>query len=309
MNRTAIERAIEQYASHKDPVVRDDLALWGPLLLEACDIIATLRPADARANEPTNKELDRAIRGGEPILSLGLLQINEDAYGEALERLAKTLLSTLERLGRVDEARRTEIEAINWRAFATKAALLDAATDVPNYLERSAHLWNEVRGSLSESLYDEFIVVVLGLALRAFLDRYARQCTRLFDMRDEPVVDYERRLSCPVCGSQPLFAMVAPTARSGNAKRLFCGACGASWKFERIRCAVCGDEAVSDLSYVHDEADPAHRLHICAGCGAATPTVFLTGDDESVSPDIEYIVASALGEAYASGRTEKAEVA
>ena len=75
MNRNAIERALERYAGHKDPSVREALANWGPLLLEAADIIESLRPADARANEPTNKEIDHAVRGGAPILSLGLLQL------------------------------------------------------------------------------------------------------------------------------------------------------------------------------------------------------------------------------------------
>ena len=301
MNRNAMERAHERYAGHKDPSVREALANWGPLLLEAADIIESLRPADARANEPTNKEIDHAVRGGAPILSLGLLQIDESAYAAALERLAKAYASTLTHEGRIDEAKKRAIESIDWRPFASKAVILDAARDVPGYLERSEALWATVRGELDESLFDECIAVVLGLAMRAFLDKYARQCARLADMRDSPVVDYERRLTCPVCGSAPILALVAPTARTGNAKRLFCGACGATWKFERIRCAVCGDEAVSDLKYVHDEADPAHRLHVCAGCGAAMPTVFLSGEDEAAAaPDIEYLVAEALADAYLS---------
>ena len=100
MNRNAIERALEKYAGHKDPTVRADLALWGPLLLEAADISQALRPSDIRANEPTNKELDQAVRGGPTLLSLGLVKIEEAAYADALKRLAAKLLETLKREGR-----------------------------------------------------------------------------------------------------------------------------------------------------------------------------------------------------------------
>ena len=300
MNRNAIERALEKYAGHKDPTVRADLALWGPLLLEAADISQALRPSDLRANEPTNKELDQAVRGGPTLLSLGLVKIEEAAYADALKRLAAKLLETLKREGRIGKDAAAEVESIDWAPFATRAALLDAASDVPGYLERSEALWLELHGEKSEGLFENFIVIVLGLALRASLDRFASQCSRLIEMRDKPVVDYERRLTCPVCGSHPIMAVVAPTPQSGNAKKLFCGACGASWKFERIRCAACGDEAVSDLRYVHDEADEAHRLHVCADCGAATPTVFLKGEEIGVSPDVEYLVTEALADAFAA---------
>ena len=123
MNRNAIERALEKYAGHKDPTVRADLALWGPLLLEAADISQALRPSDIRANEPTNKELDQAVRGGPTLLSLGLVKIEEAAYADALKRLAAKLLETLKREGRIGKDAAAEVESIDWAPFAgTKAA-------------------------------------------------------------------------------------------------------------------------------------------------------------------------------------------
>ena len=119
MNRNAIERALEKYAGHKDPTVRADLALWGPLLLEAADISQALRPSDIRANEPTNKELDQAVRGGPTLLSLGLVKIEEAAYADALKRLAAKLLETLKRehceAKRSSEARRARPSTITMK--------------------------------------------------------------------------------------------------------------------------------------------------------------------------------------------------
>ena len=63
--------------------------------------------------------------------------------------------------------------------------------------------------------------------------------------------------------------------------------------FERIRCAVCGDQAVSDLSYIHDETDETRRLHVCAGCHAAFPTIF-AGEELNFCADVEQIVMTGL---------------
>ena len=96
--------------------------------------------------------------------------------------------------------------------------------------------------------------------------------------------------------------------RNGNVKKLYCTCCGASWKFERIRCAVCGDEAVSDLSYVHDEKDESHRLHVCKSCGAAMPTVF-AGEELNFNADVEGIVMSGLENFYEEEKAGKTQSA
>ena len=100
------------------------------------------------------------------------------------------------------------------------------------------------------------------------------------------------------------IAGFAATPKNGNVKHLHCGTCGAHWKFERIRCAACGTSAVSDLSYVHDEADPARRLHVCKACGAATPTFFASGDAESFSPEVERLRLTGLEAAYEESRAQ-----
>ena len=75
------------------------------------------------------------------------------------------------------------------------------------------------------------------------------------------------------------------TPLNGHVKQLWCTCCGAHWVFERIRCAVCGDQAVSDLSYIHDETDETRRLHVCAGCHAAFPTIF-AGEELNFCADV-----------------------
>ena len=88
-------------------------------------------------------------------------------------------------------------------------------------------------------------------------------------------------------------ASVTDTPLNGHVKQLWCTCCGAHWVFERIRCAVCGDQAVSDLSYIHDETDETRRLHVCAGCHAAFPTIF-AGEELNFCADVEQIVMTGL---------------
>ena len=52
------------------------------------------------------------------------------------------------------------------------------------------------------------------------------------------------------------------------------------------------------LTYISDEADDMHRMHVCSKCGGAMPTLFAMGDELTFSADIEAIVLTGLEEAY-----------
>ena len=73
------------------------------------------------------------------------------------------------------------------------------------------------------------------------------------------------------------------------------------WQFERIRCAVCGDEATSELQYVHLEGDDKHRLHVCSACDSTVATVF-GAESEDFDPDFESWRCAELMVAYAQTR-------
>ena len=81
----------------------------------------------------------------------------------------------------------------------------------------------------------------------------------------------------------------------------YCACCGADWQFERIRCAVCGDEATSELQYVHLEGDDKHRLHVCSACDSTVATVF-GAESEDFDPDFESWRCAELMVAYAQTR-------
>ncbi|MCF0253784.1 MAG: formate dehydrogenase accessory protein FdhE [Duodenibacillus sp.] len=104
---------------------------------------------------------------------------------------------------------------------------------------------------------------------------------------DDEVVQASKTLTCPCCGSPAALSCVLMGAENqGNARRVYCDACGAVWPFERVRCALCGTTNSNKLKYVHGEGDPALRLHVCQECGGVMPTVF----QEQLGRDIDYAV-------------------
>ena len=295
MNAKTIERALTRYADTKDEDVRTRLKLFGPLMLEAARVANTLDEDDVHVKaQASDEEILAAAKGGATLLSKGPIEINGESFERDLKALGATLIESLAALGG-DETLLAEARAFNWAPFVDEAWLVAAACDPMKGLAVAETL----TAGTDERLVDMWLLPVLGETLRAYLDAFAnRASNRLADIEGS-APSWDRRMTCFVCGADPDMAFVAATTKNGNVKRLHCGACGATWSFERIRCARCGDEAVSDLSYIADADDNNMRLHICAACGAAMPTHFAPGDEETCCPEVDAVVLTGLEEAYA----------
>ena len=66
---------------------------------------------------------------------------------------------------------------------------------------------------------------------------------------------------------------------------------------------MCGDEATSELQYVHLEGDDKHRLHVCSACESSVATVF-GAESEDFDPDFESWRCAELMVAYAQTRKQ-----
>jgi hypothetical protein len=96
---------------------------------------------------------------------------------------------------------------------------------------------------------------VLALAMRPFLER----CADIIQQR----IDFGawRRGSCPLCGGEPEFAVLA----SSGERMLICGRCTARWRFDDTRCPFClNDNRAALPSFA--SADGRYRLYACDGC-------------------------------------------
>ena len=289
MQKRTLEAAL-QNASVDDPVVADRLAYFGPALLKVCEVARRLSTAEL----PEQARIEEAlIRPDRTLLADGPVAIDPAEFEEVVREFAVVLHDAAHAEGSLSDA----MKAVDWTRFTTPDLVEVARTRPSDYFDRVEE------AAEGDDLLSYYILPVLGFALRAHLDRFAAQASAAIDRTDD-VTDHDRPLVCPVCGGLPDFASVHATPKNGNVKHLHCGTCGAHWKFERIRCAACGTSAVSDLSYVHDEADPARRLHVCKACGAATPTFFASGDAESFSPEVERLRLTGLEAAYEESRAQ-----
>lgn len=289
MQKRTLEAAL-QNASVDDPVVADRLAYFGPALLKVCEVARRLPTAEL----PEQARIEEAlIRPDRTLLADGPVAIDPAEFEEVVREFAVVLHDAAHAEGSLSDA----MKAVDWTRFTTPDLVEVARTRPSDYFDRVEE------AAEGDDLLSYYILPVLGFALRAHLDRFAAQASAAIDRTDD-VTDHDRPLVCPVCGGLPDFASVHATPKNGNVKHLHCGTCGAHWKFERIRCAACGTSAVSDLSYVHDEADPARRLHVCKACGAATPTFFASGDGESFSPEVERLRLTGLEAAYEESRAQ-----
>lgn len=289
MQKRTLEAAL-QNASVDDPVVADRLAYFGPALLKVCEVARRLPTAEL----PEQARIEEAlIRPDRTLLADGPVAIDPAEFEEVVREFAVVLHDAAHAEGSLSDA----MKAVDWTRFTTPDLVEVARTRPSDYFDRVEE------AAEGDDLLSYYILPVLGFALRAHLARFAAQASAEIDRTDD-VTDHDRPLVCPVCGGLPDFASVHATPKNGNVKHLHCGTCGAHWKFERIRCAACGTSAVSDLSYVHDEADPARRLHVCKACGAATPTFFASGDAESFSPEVERLRLTGLEAAYEESRAQ-----
>lgn len=289
MQKRTLEAAL-QNTSVDDPVVADRLAYFGPALLKVCEVARRLPTAEL----PEQARIEEAlIRPDRTLLADGPVAIDPAEFEEVVREFAVVLHDAAHAEGSLSDA----MKAVDWTRFTTSDLVEVARTRPSDYFD------SVEEAAEGDDLLSYYILPVLGFALRAHLDRFAAQASAAIDRTDD-VTDHDRPLVCPVCGGLPDFASVHATPKNGNVKHLHCGTCGAHWKFERIRCAACGTSAVSDLSYVHDEADPARRLHVCKACGAATPTFFASGDAESFSPEVERLRLTGLEAAYEESRAQ-----
>lgn len=297
MTPKSIERALARYRAYKDEDVRSRLSLFGPLMLKAAELANTMGEDDVKVlREPSDAEILEAGRGGETLLSRGFVAINPESFAKNLALMGETLLASL----KGDEAFNAAARAFDWAPFASEAFVSRAAKSP---LEALAAAETMTRG-VNAQLLDMWVLPVLGMTLRAYLDAFGTAVSRRLLNLEVDAASWDRRTTCFVCGAEPDVAAVASTPKNGNVKRLYCGCCGAFWTFERIRCARCGDAVMSELSYVSDAQDDTHRLHVCASCHAAMPTLFAAGDELTFNADVEAIVLTGLEEAYGQALAE-----
>lgn len=238
----------------------------------------------------TPEEMQDALHGKKPLFASRFIQIPREEFLRvfaAIRAVADASIPSGDPCLNIPEP----------EAFFTQDTL-NALAKYPDAL------WDRIEEvGMDLTLAELYFVPVTAFAMRVFLDDAATEASRAFDRMVPDTVHFKRSITCPVCGTRASMAAVGATQNRGNVKRLYCACCGADWQFERIRCAVCGDEATSELQYVHLEGDDKHRLHVCSACESSVATVF-GAESEDFDPDFESWRCAELMVAYAQTRKQ-----
>ena len=200
---------------------------------------------------------------------LSRVRIDPALLGKAIERLVRCM----DYQGALAPEASAALAGRDWAKVVGSPVLQTAGAQPGAWLE-------DFQGACASLGMDEssarVATLIASLALRPFLEKAAQRAIKAIA---DAGIDQRRFTTCPVCGCEPAVARVAGgAATKGRQRTLWCGQCGASWEFERVRCTRCGTRNQGHLHYHSIEGDDAHRIQSCDECGGYIRTVF--GEDE-----------------------------
>ncbi|MBM6999156.1 formate dehydrogenase accessory protein FdhE [bacterium] len=259
--------------------------IWGIQHRYAQAVAATGAPGAL----PDVEQLDEWYWDEQPILA----HVPATVDAQMLADCVRELTGWIAENGQFDNKSILELSSCDLAALMTPECMRLAGTDPVSQLEVV-----RVRSG------SDMVAMVFSLALRAALEPTQEAIMgRLHDRLIEENLSHRRPVRCPVCGDMATAAYVGLTeASAGNGRRLYCSQCGATWEFERIRCARCGCADSGKLHYYSVAGDAAHRLHLCEDCGEYIRTTFVDGDAPVAAiPEVEDVVMANLDALARSG--------
>lgn len=115
-----------------------------------------------------------------------------------------------------------------------------------------------------------------GFHARAFLESV------MTTLANAPVQAHDPRMitgseagRCFRCGSLPVLAVLRDQPEVMGARSLVCSLCATEWRFDRLRCAHCGERGAENLVVHNAESVPHVRLDTCRTCDRYIKTVDL----------------------------------
>lgn len=277
---TNLKRADAAIAAYDEKLDEDEKrqlhffrAIWGTQAQ-----IATLLSTQYQV--PGIDQLKRLAEKETAVLNAYPAKFDERVLVEASQRVAKTICETG---GYADEVIE-QVLSVDWTRACGPVA--DIAGRYPTaYTE---YVYNSFKQEGMNPRAAQTAVSAASLGLRALLDPIS---TAVMKARETAGLEDKHPVHCPVCGCGATLAAVgASTETSGGARTLWCGQCGATWNYDRVRCARCGTRNQGHLHYYHIEGDDAHRIQTCDECGDYTRTVFQEDVFAPVCPDVEDVV-------------------
>lgn len=235
---------------------------------------------------PSADRLKAWYAAAEPVFHAAPPTIDTGAFSEALARMCACAIDG----GGFSPEMNAALACLKWDRVVSARSLSEAGRDPAAYLDGLFGMLVD-EGMTEEEAHTATLLA--SLALRSQIEGAS---LAVMDAIAKAHTHHEvRPIDCPVCGGTAAVARVGGEGPSeGRAKSLWCFQCGASWEFERVRCARCGTQNPSHLHYFNVEGDDAHRIATCDECGGYIRTVYAEDTLAPFSFDVEDIVMARL---------------
>ncbi len=223
----------------KSPHTKDIINAFRPVILERYRLVEKL----ALQNTDAPKIDNRKFKGGVPVIRQATLYYNDDPWEEvalslipAMKQGFPALQDDLERLGVLVKNKNISI----YDYFKSYPADGDTI----------------VAGWASEfNINSSAIALLLRFVTRIILEKRSQHIEWKGD-------NWEKGY-CPVCGTFPSIAMI----KEKIAERwLHCSQCGYEWKFSRVLCPYCEDQAYEEMPFFFVESKDKECAYACDKC-------------------------------------------
>lgn len=294
MNLKLIDAAIASYEPTLSAGDKARLAFFRSLweVQSQCAREAVQRAGDEEGADaahyqlPDERELLEACKKELPVFAGHPVRVSEEALAKSIGRLVEAAVGK----GGFSADVVASLSRVKWDRVVRASNLELAGSDPSAWLADFCDvLVDDGAGEAAARL----AALIASMALRVQLEEPARQVMGALRRLETGV---EHPLLCPVCGSAPALAHVGgPTSSSGRGRLLICTQCGASWEFDRVRCARCGTHNQAHLHFFNVEGDDAHRLATCDECGGYIRTLY--SEEGSLAPcsyEVEDVVMARL---------------
>ncbi len=231
---------------------------------------------------PSLAEVRELYMSGTPIFSQALPNVNAEQYAEASRAIADYILENGEYTDDVVNA----VRAVDWLDLVIK--------------QNSDHMQLDMN-----DLGTRIAGLVLVLAQFTFYEPITEQIMEA--IRGDRMAD-AHPIACPVCGSGAAISIIDRNENfSGTGRELYCGRCGMSWEFDRIRCARCGCTDEDAMQFVNIGNAKNHQIQLCDNCGEFIRTTFVDPSLPEVAPIVDDIVSTPIEEIVRAGALENLE--
>ena len=245
--KNIIERAIEQ-----NPQNIEIIKAFGPIITKQRQL----------AEQSSLKKLDcslidkEKLKAGVPVSRQINLFLPEDSWKEDAIFLASAVKKGMPQLAE-------NIDQISDLIKEGKINPTDYFKVSPDGESKTANGWiNDLKISPSNA---SFLMSLVG---RVVLERRAKEITAVLG-----AFDWEKGY-CPICGSFPSIALIE---EEGGKRFLHCSLCGHDWRFTRVLCPYCENDAKQGMDYFYIEKKTQESAFVCDKCKKYLVTLYRAG--------------------------------